>query len=159
MITKKTIFAAAAAAMMALPTGALAQNAQSAQNSNASYTQENPNATNSRANGTTGTTQNRANGNARSSATGANAATVDDKTMASFAKVHPEVEKINRTYAERIRKETNVESRNRLAAQANREIETLIGDSDISLQEYNRLSMLIQQDADLQNQYHRALNK
>ena len=160
MITKKTIFAAAAAAVMALPAAsALAQNAQ---NPNATYSQENPAATDSRM-------PYDANGGMQGSAVDNNAATgtagstlntsVDEKTMTSFAKVHPEVEKVNREYAEKIRAETNVEKRNKLAEEANREIENVIGDSDISLQEYNRLSMLIQQDANLQKQYHRALNK
>jgi len=134
MIAKKTIFAAAAAAVMALPvSGALAQ---SQQNPNAAYTQEAPAAN-----------------------TGTMTTTVDEKTMAEFAKVHPEVEKVNRAYAEKIRTETSTEERNKLAAEANKEIENLIGDSDLSVQEYNRLSMLIQQDADLQKEYHRALNK
>lgn len=181
MITKKTIFAAAAAAVMALPaTGALA--AQNAQNPNATYSQENPAATDSRntngasigtSAGTNSGLRGSVDGNIQGSANNGTAnnntvtgtargslnTTVDDKTMASFAEIHPEVERVNREYAEKIRKETNVEKRNELAAEANKEIENVIGDSDISMQEYNRLSLLIQQDANLQKQYHRALNK
>lgn len=135
MITKKTIFAAAAAAVMALPaSGALAQSATTSPD--ASYTQQAPAAARDALN-----------------------TNVDEKTMGEFAKVHPEVEKVNREYAEKIRAENNVEERNKLAAEANKEIEDVIGDSDLSVQEYNRLSMLIQQDSNLQQQYHRALNK
>lgn|SRR5690606_15433197 len=136
MITKKTIFAAAAAAVLALPaSGAMAQSASTG-TPDAAYTQQAPAATKD-----------------------ALKTSVDEKTMDEFAKVHPEVEKVNREYAEKIRAENNVEKRNKLAAEANKEIEDVIGDSDLSVQEYNRLSMLIQQDANLQKQYHRALNK
>lgn len=181
MIAKKTIFAAAAAAMMALPsTGVLAQPTQ---NPNAAYSQENRGTTDTRGgvdtrldadtrgnvngsvkgslrNSTTGNIDNTTlPGTARGAASGSVNTTVDDKTMASFAEVHAEVEKVNREYAEKIRTESNVETRNKLAAEANEEIEDVIGDSDLSIQEYNRLSALIQQDANLQKQYHRALNK
>ena len=135
MITKKTIFAAAAAAVMALPaSGAFAQTA--AATPDTAYTKQAP-----------------------ATSTDALNTAVDEKTMEEFAEVHPEVEKLNREYAEKIRAENDVEKRNKLAAEANKEIEDAIGDSDLSVQEYNRLSMLIQQDSNLQQQYHRALNK
>ena len=164
MIAKKTIFAAAAAAVMALPsTGVLAQQTQ---NPNATYSPENHGTTDTRGGGDTrlnadtrGNVNGSVNGSLRGAASGSVNTTVDDKTMASFAEVHAEVEKVNREYAEKIRTESNIEKRNKLEAEANSEIETMIGDSDLSLQEYNRLSMLIQQDANLQQQYHRALKK
>jgi hypothetical protein len=140
--------------------------AQQTQNPNAAYSPENHGTTDTRGGvdtrlnaDTRGNVNGSVNGSLRGAASGSVNTTVDDKTMASFAEVHAEVEKVNREYAEKIRTESNIEKRNKLAAEANSEIETMIGDSDLSLQEYNRLSMLIQQDANLQQQYHRALKK
>lgn len=132
MISKKTIFAVAAAAVMALPVTVTSAQAQETM-PQTGYTQQ--------------------------SGADATKSAIDPKSMEEFAKVHPEVEKVNREYAEKITAEKNVDDRNELAAEANKEIEELVKDSDLSIQEYNRIAMLIQQDANAQVQYHRALKK
>lgn len=132
MISKKTVFAVAAAAVMALPVTATSAQAQKTM-PQTGYTQQ--------------------------SGADATKSAIDPKAMEEFAKVHPEVEKVNREYAEKITAEKNVDDRNALAAEANKEIEELVKGSDLSIQEYNRIAMLIQQDANAQVQYHRALKK
>lgn len=129
MLTQKTIFAMAAAAVMALPAAAIAQDAMP----QTGYTQQSP--------------------------ADATRTAIDEKSMEEFAKVHPEVEKVSREYAEKISSEANAQDRNALANEANKEIEELVKNSDLSIQEYNRIAMLIQQDANAQVQYHRALKK
>lgn len=86
------------------------------------------------------------------------AATVTDEKLKEFAEVHQEVESMNAEYQAKIAATSDVTEKSALSAEANKEMMTLVEDSDLSITEYNQIAQLVQKDINLQDKYRQLLD-
>ncbi len=84
---------------------------------------------------------------------------ISPEKMAAFAKVHQDVEKLNMSYQEKIQKATTPADKTKLAAEANKEMNQIVGKSNISVAEYSQMASLVQRDKNVHEQYLQALKK
>lgn len=87
----------------------------------------------------------------------ATAADVTDEKLEAFAEVHQEVETVNAEYQAKIAATADVNKKNVLAAEANKEMVKIVEASDLNIREYNRIAELVQQDIGLQSKYKEIL--
>lgn len=86
-------------------------------------------------------------------------AAVDDVKLQQFAQVHQQVEAVGTQYQAQIAQTTDTDRQSALAAEANQQMLKTVEASPLSVQEYNQIAMLVQQDPALQQKYSQMLGK
>lgn len=89
----------------------------------------------------------------------ATAADVTDDKLKEFAEVHQEVESLSAEYQAKIAATDSPAEKSALSAEANAEMMRLVEQSPLSVSEYNRIALLVQQDIALQDKYRKVLGE
>lgn len=83
---------------------------------------------------------------------------VTDDKLEEFAHVQQEVESLNMEYQQKIAETSDVKEKSTLMAEAEKEMQSLIEKSDLTLTEYNQIAQLVKQDPVLQGKYSKILS-
>lgn len=86
-------------------------------------------------------------------------AAVDDVKLQQFAQVHQQVEAVGTQYQAQIAQTADIDQQSALAAEANQQMMKTVEASPLSVQEYNQIAMLVQQDPALQQKYSQMLGR
>ena len=83
---------------------------------------------------------------------------IQDSTLRRFADAYPRVREIQRAYARRVRRADDRQEALRLQQQADAEMTAVIGESDLDVAEYNRVTVRVARDDDLRARVADLLN-